>query len=76
LGTVVARAHKDSGLTVDAWNALTETDREHRLVDAIAMMRIEAATRQTEEKVAAAVTQYTAKMAQEIERARRKPGAT
>jgi hypothetical protein len=43
LGTVVQRAHKDSGLSVEDWNALSEVDREHRLVDAIAAMRREVA---------------------------------
>ena len=42
LGTVVARAFKDSGLTTNAWNDLPERTREHRLVDAIADMRAEA----------------------------------
>lgn len=43
LGEVVLRAQQDSGLSARAWNALTEREREHRLVDAIADMRKEPA---------------------------------
>lgn len=42
LGDVVRRAFQDSRLTEEQWNAEDETDREHRLVDAIADMRVEA----------------------------------
>lgn len=41
LGDVVRRAHKDSGLSVDAWNALSEKAREYLLVDAVYAMRAE-----------------------------------
>jgi hypothetical protein len=42
LGAIVARAHRDSGMSTNDWNELTERQREHRLVDAIADMREEA----------------------------------
>ncbi|WP_119776342.1 hypothetical protein [Oleomonas cavernae] len=45
LGTVVVRAHRDSGLTVDAWNGLPDDDRESRLDAAIVAMRAEAASK-------------------------------
>lgn len=41
LGLVVARAHKDSGLSVDAWNALPEADREAKLAQAVDTMKTE-----------------------------------
>lgn len=42
LGTVVNRALNDSGLTAEQWNALTDLEREYKLVDAVYAMRAEA----------------------------------
>jgi hypothetical protein len=42
LGTIVGRAHKESGLTVERWNALPELDREAKLAAMIYKMRVEA----------------------------------
>tara|TARA_A100001391_G_scaffold50885_1_gene30954 strand:- start:32559 stop:33308 length:750 start_codon:yes stop_codon:yes gene_type:complete len=44
LGDVVARAYKDSGLDLEAWNALADADREERLAQAVEAMKLEAAT--------------------------------
>jgi hypothetical protein len=41
LGDVVARACADSGLTIEAWNALVDLEREHRLVEAFYAMKAE-----------------------------------
>lgn len=43
LGKVVVRAHKESGLDVDAWNGLPEADREARLAAIVEAMKTEAA---------------------------------
>lgn len=43
LGTVVERAHKESGLSIDAWNDLAEADREKLLADTVEAMKAEAA---------------------------------
>lgn len=42
LGDVVRRAHLDSGLSVDEWNALKELTREHLLARVVYEMRAEA----------------------------------
>lgn len=49
LGDVVARAHKDSELTVEAWNTLPEVEREALLVKAIEAMQAEATPSEDEE---------------------------
>lgn len=43
LGDVVARAHADSGLTVDAWNALSAEDRDALLANEVQRLMSEAA---------------------------------
>jgi hypothetical protein len=55
LGTIVARAHKDSDLSAEAWNNLDETEREHRLVDAIAVLRKEAEAADLKDKLARSI---------------------
>lgn len=45
LGQIVARAHKESGLTVSEWNAEDEGDREVRLMRTLVAMRREAEER-------------------------------
>ena len=42
LGAVVARAHKDSGLSVADWNALANDDREAKLAATVEAMKAEA----------------------------------
>ena len=42
LGTVIARAHKESGLTVDEWNAIEPLQREGLLAKVVYDMRAEA----------------------------------
>lgn len=42
LGTVVARAHKDSTLSVEEWNALPQGKRDIHIANAIKAMRKEA----------------------------------
>lgn len=42
LGEIVARAHKDSGLSVAQWNALPELEREALIAKAVYSMRAEA----------------------------------
>lgn len=49
LGDVVARAHKDSELSVEAWNTLPEVEREALLVAAIEAMQTEATPSEDEE---------------------------
>jgi len=41
LGDIVRRAHGDSGLSVDAWNALEDNDRERRLSNAVIQITLE-----------------------------------
>lgn len=54
LGLVVAAAHRESGLSTDAWNALSEEDRKAQIEAVIELARQEAAEdRQREEKEAA-----------------------
>lgn len=43
LGDVVARAHKESGLSIAAWNEMPGADREAALALTIAVMKAEAA---------------------------------
>jgi len=43
LGAIVARAHKESALDVEAWNDLPEEDREARLAAVVEAMKAEAA---------------------------------
>ncbi len=43
LGTVVARAHKESGLTISAWNALAGEAREALLAETVEAMKAEIA---------------------------------
>lgn len=60
LGDVVARAHEASGLTVEAWNALPEDERDGKIE--AELDRIDAAGEQaasTENERAALVEQYT-----------------
>lgn len=42
LGDFVRRAVRDSGLTDEKWNALTEQEREYKIIDAVYAMRTEA----------------------------------
>lgn len=44
LGDVVARSHKDSGLSIEEWNKLEDDDREERLEATIQNMRVELET--------------------------------
>ncbi len=39
LGEIVSAAHAESGLSIEAWNALPDADREQRLADAVEAMR-------------------------------------
>lgn len=39
LGEIVMAAHAESGLTVEAWNALPDADREERLANAVEAMK-------------------------------------
>ena len=39
LGDLVRAAFSKSGLTIEEWNALSEREREHKLVDAYYDMR-------------------------------------
>lgn len=39
LGEIVMAAHAESGLTVEAWNALPDADREERLAQAVEAMK-------------------------------------
>jgi hypothetical protein len=50
LGTVVARSHKDSGLSAEDWNKLEEEKRDELLEATIATMKAEA---EAEAKIAA-----------------------
>lgn len=43
LGTVVARAHKESGLSISDWNALTNDAREALLTETVEAMKAEIA---------------------------------
>lgn len=48
LGTVVARAHKESGLTISDWNALTDEARETLLAETVDAMKAEIAPKAPE----------------------------
>lgn len=52
LGAVVAAAHEESGLSVDAWNALDAADRQARLQSFIERARVEAAEERAKEDAA------------------------
>lgn len=39
LGEIVSAAHAESGLSIEAWNALPDADREQRLADAVEAMK-------------------------------------
>lgn len=43
LGTIVASAHASSGLTVDAWNALGQLERDELLAVEVGLLRMDAA---------------------------------
>lgn len=46
LGTVVARAHQETGLSIEAWNDMPEADREAALALTVAVMKAELAPKE------------------------------